>query len=302
MECPQPYVPGIAGPPTGAAPGPRGSTGNSAPSFGRCPVAKPWPNEDAWQSELMEHKLSAFDEAAAGWCAPPRPSHRPSSSIRLPAPPLSSPLASTVLRFYWNFRVELEPRWSWLEGQSRGWMPPNISALPPRTLAVCPANTSGDKDAPPPGADLPWYNALPSSARSSSLVLVLVVGTATLIGTAVALKLALLALGRGRSARSSALQLPPRLLRLARKTAGRKPGGIGLLGLRHRVSSRSLAQLAFPLMSARHAIREELDEESEASWDIGATDDIAAPPPLAPLDEAAPSTFSFTTAYRFWRG
>ena len=131
---------------------------------------------------------------------------------------------------------------------------------------------------------------------------VLVVGTATLIGTAVALKLALLALGRGRSARSSALQLPPRLLRLARKTAGRKPGGIGLLGLRHRVSSRSLAQLAFPLMSARHAIREELDEESEASWDIGATDDIAAPPPLAPLDEAAPSTFSFTTAYRFWRG
>ena len=93
-----------------------------------------------------------------------------------------------------------------------------------------------------------------------------------------------------------------RRLAVARKTAGRKPGGIGLLGLRHRVSSRSLAQLAFPLMSARHAIREELDEESEASWDIGATDDIAAPPPLAPLDEAAPSTFSFTTAYRFWRG
>ena len=98
MECPQPYVPGIAGPPTGAAPGPRGSTGNSAPSFGRCPVAKPWPNGDAWQSELMEHKLSAFDEAAAGWCAPPRPSHRPSSSsIRRPhrfSHPLSLPPSS----------------------------------------------------------------------------------------------------------------------------------------------------------------------------------------------------------------
>ena len=56
-------------------------------------------------------------------------------------------------------------------------------------------------------------------------------------------------------------ELPPRLLHLARKTQGRKPGGLGVLGLKQRVSSRALAALAFPLMGRQHVI-EEADEET----------------------------------------
>ena len=51
------------------------------------------------------------------------------------------------------------------------------------------------------------------------------------------------------------------MLTLARKTQTRKPGGLGALGLKQRVSSRALTQLAFPLMSREHAI-EEADEET----------------------------------------
>jgi hypothetical protein len=56
------------------------------------------------------------------------------------------------------------------------------------------------------------------------------------------------------------LELPPRLLTLARKSQGRKPSGLGVLGLKQRTSSRALTQLAFPLMSQAHTI-EEADEE-----------------------------------------
>ena len=59
----------------------------------------------------------------------------------------------------------------------------------------------------------------------------------------------------------NSLELPPRLLRLARRSQGRKPGGLGVLGLKQRVSSRTLTQLAFPLMNRAHII-EEADEES----------------------------------------
>ena len=96
-------------------------------------------------------------------------------------------------------------------------------------------------------------------------------GLGTLLGAAMLLKMALnVLLGRSAtSARakmltlggSSALELPPRLLTLARKTQGRKPGGLGMLGLKQRVSSRTLTALAFPLMNQQNAI-EEADEEA----------------------------------------
>ena len=61
------------------------------------------------------------------------------------------------------------------------------------------------------------------------------------------------------------LQLPPRLLLLAKRSQGHRRAGLGVLGLKQRMSSRSLAQLAFPLMSAQHVISEadeELNSES----------------------------------------
>ena len=70
--------------------------------------------------------------------------------------------------------------------------------------------------------------------------------------------------GRAKSLAQPAksLELPPRLLSLARKTQGRKPGGLGVLGLKQRVSSRQLAAMVFPLMSQKNAILEAPDEEA----------------------------------------
>ena len=83
----------------------------------------------------------------------------------------------------------------------------------------------------------------------------------TLLSVAVLLKLFLTALVRsGARAKHEQLQLPPRLLLLAKRSQGRR-AGLGVLGLKQRVSSRSLAQLAFPLMSAKHAITEADDED-----------------------------------------
>ena len=104
----------------------------------------------------------------------------------------------------------------------------------------------GNPNAQHPGganSDLPWYNALPSARSSSPVVLLMGLGLGTLIGAAVLLKMVLNVLERS-SYRSKAamglqpinsLELPPRLLNLARKTR-RKPGGLGVLGLKQRVS------------------------------------------------------------------
>ena len=188
---------------------------------------------------LAAHHLSAFDEAA-GW-------------------------------FYFNFKHELHPYWSWQTAWRRGWLPLNLSHVKPMYLNVCRTENEGNPNAQHPGganSDLPWYNALPSARSSSPVVLLMGLGLGTLIGAAVLLKMVLNVLERS-SYRSKAamglqpinsLELPPRLLNLARKTQGRKPGGLGVLGLKQRVSSRALTQLAFPLMSQEHTIQE-TDEE-----------------------------------------
>uniref|UniRef100_A0A7S4BPJ0 Glycoside hydrolase family 5 domain-containing protein n=1 Tax=Chrysotila carterae TaxID=13221 RepID=A0A7S4BPJ0_CHRCT len=130
VVCPSPQVSGIAGPPQGSSPGPRGTGSPSAPSNGRCSVSKPWDNEDAIEQQLAEHKISAFEEGV-GW-------------------------------IFWNFRVELDPRWSWEAAYERGWLPRNVSNLPQSLLDTC--KTSGESPTPSSSAnDLPWYNMLPSA-------------------------------------------------------------------------------------------------------------------------------------------
>ena len=110
------------------------------------------------------------------------------------------------------------------------------------------------------------FNALPGARQSSPVVLLMGLALGTLILAAVLFKMVLnLLVGSSRFSRRAqpehSLELPPRLLNLARKTQARKPGGLGVLGLKQRVSSRMLTQLAFPLMSREHAI-EEADEET----------------------------------------
>jgi len=222
MPCPQPYVTGIAGPSMGAALGPHG-TGTSAPANGQCAVSKPWDNEAAYELVLAAHKVSAFEEAA-GW-------------------------------FFFNFKGELQTHWSWQASMAAGWLPPNVTSMPLPLLNVCQTGNP-DELAPAASSDLPWYNALPTRSGSPFLML-MGVGLGTLVSVAVLLKVVLSVLVRsGLRADPKQLQLPPRLLLLAKRSQGHRRAGLGVLGLKQRVSSRSLAQLAFPLMSAQHAITE----------------------------------------------
>lgn len=232
MDCPQPYVSGIAGPPQGDSPGPHG-TGESAPKGGKCPVSKGWDNDDEFQPVAAAARLVAFD-AGIGW-------------------------------FFMNFKAELQPHWSWQGSQQRGWLPPNVSAPMPKALSnVCVTDASRHSAGAPIGSDasdLPWYNALPSPHGSSSVVLLFCFGLGTLLTLAAVLKIVLVLVSMStQRAQSGRLQLPPHLLHLARKSQGRKPGGLGPLGLKTRLSSRRVVQLTYPLMSAQHVI-EEADEE-----------------------------------------
>jgi len=232
-KCPQPYVSDIPGPPQGGSPNPHG-TGESAPSNGECPVSKPWDNEDEIETALAAHKISAFEEAA-GW-------------------------------FFWNFKVELvTAQWSWQKSTERGWLPSNLTEPSPQLLNICYAGGVDDY-APTTDPGLPWYNSLPSAHGSSPVLLLMGVGLGTLVAVGALLKIGLSLLVKSTAERKQphdSLQLPPRLLNLARKSQGRKPGGLGVLGLKQRVSSRSLAQLAFPLMNPQNTIQEADEDCSE---------------------------------------
>jgi len=234
-DCPQPYVSGVAGPPQGDdLPGPHG-TGVSAPKGGKCPVSKGWENDDEYQPQAAAARFVAF-EPGVGW-------------------------------FYMNFKAELQPQWSWQAAQRRGWLPPNVSApIPRRLLNVCIADGGQFRGGDAQGSDveqLPWYNALPSPHGSNSVVLLFCFGLGTLLALAALLKLvlALVSISTQR-AQQGRLQLPPRLLHLARKSQQRTPGGLGPLGLKTRVSSRRVVQLTYPLMSDHYAI-DEGDEEQD---------------------------------------
>mmetsp|Transcript_40256 Transcript_40256/g.131531 ORF Transcript_40256/g.131531 Transcript_40256/m.131531 type:complete len:712 (-) Transcript_40256:230-2365(-) len=243
--CPQPYVSGIAGPPADAdPPAPFGSGVVSAPRQGLCPLSKGWADEDDYQARAAAAYLTSFD-SAVGW-------------------------------FFMNFKAELQPHWSWGHSHARGWLPPNATTLPTRLYNVCRADGGGRRGGPMDGSsDLPWYNSLPRPhGASSSVALLFGVGLGTLCATAAILKGVLLLVSlSNRPLQNGRLQLPPRLLTLARKSQTRKPGGLGPLGLKHRVSSRSLVQYTHPLMAADQTIVEvdeeavpQIDPAAEYSW------------------------------------
>ena len=223
MVCPQPLVSNITGPPMGDALGPYG-TGNSAPSHGRCPVSKPWDNEDEFEPELAKHKMSAFAEGV-GW-------------------------------FYWNFKNELQPHWSWLESRRRNWLPKNLSILSPELLKVCNVDgAAGDSD-PAATNDLPWFNALPTPRPVSSIYFLFSIGIGSMLAIGILLQVILFFFGSD-NRRSTKLQLPPRLLHVARNSQRIRQKGVGPRGVHQRATSRSLS--LFPLM---HAIAETDDEEN----------------------------------------
>ncbi|KAG8458494.1 hypothetical protein KFE25_003029 [Diacronema lutheri] len=99
VRCPPPYMgdeqPGCPPDEAKAEQGPFG-TGMSTPRYGWCPVDRPWPDDDAATRRLALKKLNAF-QGVSGW-------------------------------FFWNFKTELEPKWSYLAAVERGWMPRDPSA------------------------------------------------------------------------------------------------------------------------------------------------------------------------------
>jgi hypothetical protein len=244
MRCPEPYVSNVQGASKGLnAPTPFG-TGYSAPLDGNCPISKPWDNEEEIEPLLAQYKISAFEEAG-GW-------------------------------FFQNFKVEMQTHWSWTASRAAGWVPKNLSHLPSRYLNICKVHSSTGPSNNG-HSDLPWYNDVPTAhSGTSPVVMMMGVGLVTLLGAAILLKLILNVLERSKvGIRPRALQpagsleLPPRLLGIARRTQGRKPSGVGALGLTRRTSSREVTALEFPLMSQQNAIAEGSDEEDFGSPQLG---------------------------------
>ena len=222
--CPQPYVSGIAGPPADAdPPAPFGSGVVSAPRQGLCPLSKGWADEDDYQARTP--------------CRHSRPHSVESQLIRDGAPATQARAAAAYLTsfdsavgwFFMNFKAELQPHWSWGHSHARGWLPPNATTLPTRLYNVCRADGGGRRGGPMDGSsDLPWYNSLPRPhGASSSVALLFGVGLGTLCATAAILKGVLLLVSlSNRPLQNGRLQLPPRLLTLARKSQTRKPAGL----------------------------------------------------------------------------
>eukprot|EP00611_Tribonema_gayanum_P008578 TRINITY_DN1815_c0_g1_i4.p1 TRINITY_DN1815_c0_g1~~TRINITY_DN1815_c0_g1_i4.p1 ORF type:complete len:249 (+),score=27.31 TRINITY_DN1815_c0_g1_i4:731-1477(+) len=94
VECPAPYMgpdqPGA--PPNASLPAqmPIG-TGFSTPVYGQCPIDKTWEDDNATMTRLARAKLAAFSLTSGS--------------------------------FMWNFKTELEAKWSFLESTRRGWLP-----------------------------------------------------------------------------------------------------------------------------------------------------------------------------------
>ncbi|CAM9340291.1 unnamed protein product [Chrysoparadoxa australica] len=94
VPCPEPYMGSEQpGAPPDASLGeqlPRGSE-SSTPIYGMCPIDKSWEDDNLTMSRLARAKVAAFEQTG-GW-------------------------------FFWNFKTELEPKWSFIESVRRGWMP-----------------------------------------------------------------------------------------------------------------------------------------------------------------------------------
>ncbi len=93
--CPLPYtgpgvIPGAPVNPQTPTQGPYG-TGQSTPSFGQCPIGSGWIDEDVFMRKLGHAKLYSMD-VGHGF-------------------------------FFWNFKTELEDRWSYIGSVNKGYIP-----------------------------------------------------------------------------------------------------------------------------------------------------------------------------------
>jgi hypothetical protein len=96
VKCPDPYMgkdqPGAPPDPKKGPQDPFGVSGQSYVSYGMCPIDKAYPNDDLVMRAHARAKLWSYELNSHG-------------------------------QFFWNFRTELEPRWSFQEAVKKGWIP-----------------------------------------------------------------------------------------------------------------------------------------------------------------------------------
>mmetsp|Transcript_28501 Transcript_28501/g.37280 ORF Transcript_28501/g.37280 Transcript_28501/m.37280 type:complete len:600 (+) Transcript_28501:77-1876(+) len=111
VPCAEPYMgfdqPGTPLDESSPAQGPFG-TGVSGPRFGMCPSSQIFSNDGLFFTNLAHAKLYAFENSGHGW-------------------------------FFWNFRTENEPTWSYWRAQMEGWIIPDARTIPedPRVEQAC---------------------------------------------------------------------------------------------------------------------------------------------------------------------
>ncbi|KAL1507112.1 hypothetical protein AB1Y20_007968 [Prymnesium parvum] len=117
MPCPAPYMgwsqPGC--PPDASLPlqGPFG-TGVSGPENGKCPIGVQWgDSEQSAMTALASKQIHSFNQGH-GW-------------------------------MFWNFRTELEDRWSYLASCARKWFPANVSSIEDETADACLSHSCEDQ-------------------------------------------------------------------------------------------------------------------------------------------------------------
>ena len=116
VECPEPYMgpeqPGAPPDPTKPLQGPYG-TGISGPSFGLCPIGRDWIKEEHTDGlNWMRAPADAPDATDAT-----------DEVIGSLAKKKMQSFALVAHGFYfWNFKTEFEPNWSFMEALARGWL------------------------------------------------------------------------------------------------------------------------------------------------------------------------------------
>ena len=116
VECPEPYMgpeqPGAPPDPTKPLQGPYG-TGISGPSFGLCPIGRDWAKEEHADGENWmrapadaDPSVDATDEVIGSLAK------KKMQSFALVAHGF----------YFWNFKTEFEPNWSFMEALARGWL------------------------------------------------------------------------------------------------------------------------------------------------------------------------------------
>eukprot|EP01035_Chromulina_nebulosa_P023578 gene23578-30572_t len=139
VTCPDPYMgPDQPGAPPDSDKGiqdPYGAGGISTPMYGQCPIDASFDDDDLAMKTIGTAQLQVFETSHG--------------------------------QFFWNFRTELEPKWSYIEAVKRGWLPSSWNSQTILNMNVC--KKTG-------GLDPPKQVDIKDNSYSSSVFIIALVG------------------------------------------------------------------------------------------------------------------------------